>query len=1242
MQYKTICTILLLLFGGLVSVVFAEDTVFESNFPSINISMHQSSDDVKKESIQIKRDYEKDLKSLPKPYQKMSTTLRTKIEESFGELPSINQSHIQTYMTPHFNKNLSIILIVNDSTNLSKLINVVDTTTENYRVWDGSTIKFVATELPLQSLVGLANLSYVQTVWYNDVHNISLYASVPAVNGDDVHSAGTWGTYADVGVIDTGVDSSHPDLDYVIARKDFTSLVFPNPDDTNGHGTHVAGIVGSSDSTYKGMAPYVDIISAKVIEGGTISGWTSTIISGIDWTITQGADVIQMSINNYDDGGTTDASSDLSKYVDYVVYVEDKTFVISAGNYKTTGNPDTKILAPADAYNCIAVGATDWNFDSVAWFSGHGPTSDARSKPDVVAPGEDITSCNNNWESQNDFVNMDGTSMAAPHVSGEAALLLDYKHGTIYTDSKLIKAVILNSATKLSGWSHTWNYPLDNYQGAGQIDAYGAYETIGNVNKIALEYFDSTSENEYFTINIDDTPTTLGVTLVWERHVSDHTTTPPSLNDLDLKLYQGNGDYLTSSASARDSVEHIHYSILEPGMYVIKVEPYSLNTGGWEGSAIAFSHPFDYRGNEPPFDTTDPSASISINSGAIYTDSTSVTLSLTYSDGGSGVAQCRYKNSDGSWTGWESCSSTKSWTLSSGDGTKTVYYQVGDKAGNIREVSDTITLDTANPSASISINSGATYTDTTSVTLSLTYSDGGSGVDQCRYKNSDGSWTGWESCSSSKSWTLSSGDGTKTVYYQVRDKAGNIREVSDTIILDTTDPPAPTISSVTHPNENNWYNNNDPSFTWNTPADTSGIEGYSYTIDHSSSTTPDTSVDTSGNSASYSNIADGTWYFHTRAKDNAGNWGSADHYTVRIDNANPSATLNSPNGGESWQVGTPHDITWTATDNVGVTSVNIMYSINGGSTYPYTIATGETNDGTYSWTIPNTPSTTCKVKVIAYDVADNPGEDVSNTNFEIYVEVPPPQLVVYTITYRTITPPQTTEIDVAFSEEVVWIIAIEGSGVIYDWSGTATNPTPMTWDGKYEVNGTRVPDGIYHVNVTGTSTTTGLSVANNTETITVTSAPSVLTSIEVIPSASTLDVGDPQQFTATAYDQFGNEVTNIIFAWTSSNTTVGTINDAGYFTALAAGATTINATNGSIVGSAYVTVVSDGLSGDINGDGAVDYKDGPFLVKHVLGIPGYETIHADGDVNCDGAVDYKDGPFLVKHVLGIPGYEHIC
>jgi len=97
-----------------------------------------------------------------------------------------------------------------------------------------------------------------------------------------------------------------------------------------------------------------------------------------------------------------------------------------------------------------------------------------------------------------------------------------------------------------------------------------------------------------------------------------------------------------------------------------------------------------------------------------------------------------------------------------------------------------------------------------------------------------------------------------------------------------------------------------------------------------------------------------------------------------------------------------------------------------------------------------------------------------------------PTLVVYTISNRTITPPQTTEIYVAFSEEVSWTIAIQKDATtVYDWTGTSTNPTKKPWDGTYEANGTVVPAGVYTVNVTGTNTTTGLSVVNNTETITV-------------------------------------------------------------------------------------------------------------------------------------------------------------
>lgn len=99
----------------------------------------------------------------------------------------------------------------------------------------------------------------------------------------------------------------------------------------------------------------------------------------------------------------------------------------------------------------------------------------------------------------------------------------------------------------------------------------------------------------------------------------------------------------------------------------------------------------------------------------------------------------------------------------------------------------------------------------------------------------------------------------------------------------------------------------------------------------------------------------------------------------------PSVTVNKPNGGEIFYVSEKDTIRWTATDNLGIDSVSIYLSTDGGSTFPFTIVTGEANDGVYVWTIPNNRSTTCRVKVVAYDAALNQGSDTSNADFTISV-----------------------------------------------------------------------------------------------------------------------------------------------------------------------------------------------------------------------------------------------------------------
>jgi hypothetical protein len=112
------------------------------------------------------------------------------------------------------------------------------------------------------------------------------------------------------------------------------------------------------------------------------------------------------------------------------------------------------------------------------------------------------------------------------------------------------------------------------------------------------------------------------------------------------------------------------------------------------------------------------------------------------------------------------------------------------------------------------------------------------------------------------------------------------------------------------------------------------------------------------------------------------------------DTEDPVVTVVQPNGGEYWPMDTLVEIFWNATDNVGVTSIDILLSSDGGGTYPHTIATGEANDGVFLWLVDVATTTQARVKVIAYDAAMNSGEDESDGDFEIYDGTPPLVTVV--------------------------------------------------------------------------------------------------------------------------------------------------------------------------------------------------------------------------------------------------------
>ncbi|MBE0522645.1 MAG: S8 family serine peptidase, partial [Candidatus Methanoperedenaceae archaeon] len=289
------------------------------------------------------------------------------------------------------------------------------------------------------------------------------------INATDVWEFGIDGTGINVSVLDTGIYRLHPDIaGRIVKEYDFANGDADASDD-HGHGTHVAGTVAGNGSggTATGVAPNASILAGKVCYGnGTCS--TRAILEGIEWSVDNRADIISLSLGSYDSSIFADA---INNAVNSGVVV-----IAAAGNCGPTGNSNCPPLGETIAYpaaleNVIAVGATDIN-DVIAGFSSRGPTADGRIKPDVSAPGVTITSLD---YASSGYVSADwsGTSMATPHVSGAAALLLHAANtlGISLTPSD-IKNILKNTAVDLGAEGN------DNTYGAGRIDVFAAIKSL--------------------------------------------------------------------------------------------------------------------------------------------------------------------------------------------------------------------------------------------------------------------------------------------------------------------------------------------------------------------------------------------------------------------------------------------------------------------------------------------------------------------------------------------------------------------------------------------------------------------------------------------------------------------------------------------------------------------------------------------------------------------------------------------
>ena len=410
----------------------------------------------------------------------------------------------------------------------------------------------------------------------------------------------TGGSY-DPAVLDTGTDLDHPALEDSTSRDNFYSWYLvaasadpdyndsATPDDLQGHGSHVLGIVASYGTSiypnHLGMAYGIDkAVTLKAgwrkTSGGGSMYWsdamwlvdralynTNQLMWGPAWQTGLFNDDLE-GINLSYWGQIATDETDFGRFWDSVISsYPDFIFTTIAGN---AGPTNTLFSDPGCSYNAITVASVDdqntasRDDDTIASYSSRGPTAGGRRKPDIAAPGSDIDSCNNNWETQLDFVEKDGTSMAAPMILGLAMDLMDAG----VSDEKEIKALLINHAQKnepgidfesdTDGWSPAYGW--------GYVNAWASYYHREDVNSYTVTERDTVGDYILLSGQMRDEGSFWEgrdrATMVWNRHATYNPHAFPTsyyaLSNLNLRLYREADNYFIDyDTDADDNVHQV-------------------------------------------------------------------------------------------------------------------------------------------------------------------------------------------------------------------------------------------------------------------------------------------------------------------------------------------------------------------------------------------------------------------------------------------------------------------------------------------------------------------------------------------------------------------------------------------------------------------------------------------------------------------------------------------------------------
>lgn len=446
--------------------------------------------------------------------------------------------------------------------------------------------------------------------------------------------SGLTGKSVTVDITDTGVDGSHSAFNGRLVK--YTSLIDTQPawSDPMGHGTHVAGIVlgdGSYRSTedqfyhdnfdgkYAGLAPGAYMIAQSLYGPNE----TFTYRNLTKWSVQNGAQISQNSWGTYWSGwwgNYTIVSRDYdnsTRDADWTTPGNQSILVVfAAGNSGLSGN--NTLSTTAVAKNVLSVGATgngkNVTGETQVWLhSSRGWTDDGRIKPDLVGPGDDVTSTwgiDDNGASgslpgdagDHSYITYGGTSMSAPVVSGSAALVYDHlmtREGLSEPSPAVVKAILIASADHLPGY----DWP-SREQGWGRVNASRAVVETRTSNTEFVDQtttFDGAGQSQSYRYDVQ-AGTPLRVSLVWTDLPSEVYSGKMLINDLDLEVkspsgqvYKGNhfggGQSVTGgSADDTNNVEMVYLDAPEAGEWTVTVRSSQLPPvwgGGTQDFAVA-------------------------------------------------------------------------------------------------------------------------------------------------------------------------------------------------------------------------------------------------------------------------------------------------------------------------------------------------------------------------------------------------------------------------------------------------------------------------------------------------------------------------------------------------------------------------------------------------------------------------------------------------------------------------------